>query len=68
VWAWGDNSLGELGSGTHHAFSDRPVRVKGLDQIVAIAAGSETGYALDRGATSGPGVTVAAASSATDTS
>jgi len=49
VWAWGDNSVGELGSGTHHPFSDAPVRVRGLDQVVAIAAGSETGYALDRG-------------------
>jgi len=47
VWAWGDNSLGELGDGTHHAFSDKPVRVRGLDHIVAIAAGSETCYALD---------------------
>ena len=48
VWAWGDNSVGELGSGTHHPFSDAPVRVRGLDHVVAIAAGSETGYALDQ--------------------
>jgi len=48
VWAWGDNSVGQLGSGTHEASSDTPLRVKGLDQVVAIAAGSETGYALGR--------------------
>ncbi|MGD0945628.1 MAG: RCC1 repeat- and reductase domain-containing protein [Acidimicrobiales bacterium] len=48
VWAWGDNNLGQLGSGTHHPPSDTAVRVRGLDQVVAIAAGSETGYALDR--------------------
>ena len=48
VWAWGDNSLGQLGRRTLHSSSDTPQRVAGLDHIVAIAAGSETGYALDR--------------------
>jgi len=48
VWAWGDNSLGQLGSGTQRPSSDTPVRVKGLDQVVAIAAGSNAGYAVER--------------------
>ena len=48
VWAWGDNGLGQLGSGANNPFSSTPVRVKGLEGIVAIAAGSETGYALDK--------------------
>ncbi len=48
VWTWGDNTLGELGSGTQPSSSDTPVRVRGLDHIVAISAGSESAYALDR--------------------
>jgi len=48
VWAWGDNSFGQLGSGTHRSSGSTPMRVRGLDGIVAIAAGSETGYAIDR--------------------
>ena len=48
VLAWGDNGLGQLGSGAHKPSSDTPVRVRGLGQVVAISAGSETGYALDR--------------------
>ena len=49
VWAWGgDKGLGQLGSGTHRPSSDTPVRVRGLGRVVAISAGSETGYALDR--------------------
>ena len=65
VWAWGDNSVGELGSGTHHPFSDAPVRVRGLDHVVAIAAGSETGYALDQAGNLWAWATVPTASSAT---
>lgn len=48
VWAWGDNGLGELGSGEQRPSSYIPVRVTGLERIIAIAAGSATGYALDR--------------------
>jgi len=43
VWAWGDNTTGELGDGTttaHHL----PQRVPGLTGVVAIAAGN--GFSL----------------------
>ncbi|WAM36264.1 RCC1 domain-containing protein, partial [Caldicellulosiruptor acetigenus] len=41
VWAWGDNSWGQLGNGTGGCdkYSTIPVRVKGLKDVVAIAAG-----------------------------
>ena len=48
VWAWGDNSFGQLGDGTRHPSNGTPVRVTGLDDVVTIAAGSSTGYGLDR--------------------
>ena len=47
VWAWGDNSYGELGNGTY-AGSATPVQVSGLSDIVAIAGGGYHGLALDR--------------------
>jgi alpha-tubulin suppressor-like RCC1 family protein len=48
VWAWGDNSLGELGGGCARpcAGSFVPVRVRGLTKIVQISAGGDSGYAL----------------------
>lgn len=48
VWTWGDKGLGQLGSGTHRPSSDTLVRVRGLGHVVAISAGSESRYALDR--------------------
>src|SRR5205085_92485 len=61
VWAWGDDSLGELGrescrAGGPPARSGRspcprigsPVPVRGLGQVKAIASGSDTAYALRR--------------------
>jgi alpha-tubulin suppressor-like RCC1 family protein len=46
VWAWGDDEFGELGDGVRTLGQGRPVRVKGLDHVVAIAAGSCSAYAL----------------------
>jgi alpha-tubulin suppressor-like RCC1 family protein len=48
VWAWGDDEFGELGNGVVRLDEDSPVKVKGLGHVVAIAAGSCSGYALLR--------------------
>lgn len=45
VWAWGDNSRGQLGDGTVLA-RNRPVAVRQLDGISAIAAGEAHTLAL----------------------
>jgi alpha-tubulin suppressor-like RCC1 family protein len=41
VWAWGDDSSGQLGRGTSQDSSTTPAPVRGLHDIVAIAAGSD---------------------------
>jgi alpha-tubulin suppressor-like RCC1 family protein len=46
VWAWGLNSGGILGDSGKASFSTKPVQIPGLSNIIAIAAGSNTGYAL----------------------
>jgi len=55
VWAFGDNTLGQLGQGPPAAGGPRaanlrasaiPLRVRGLAGVVAIAAGGDTCYAL----------------------
>ena len=45
VWAWGNNSTGQLGDGST---TDRwtPVQVSGLSGVIALAAGSEHSLAL----------------------
>lgn len=48
VWAWGDDEFGELGNGVVRLDEAHPVRVKDLGHVVAIAAGSCSGYALLR--------------------
>jgi alpha-tubulin suppressor-like RCC1 family protein len=46
VYAWGDNSDGQLGNGsTGGPAATTPVQVSGLSDIVQIAAGSGTAYA-----------------------
>ncbi len=48
VWAWGSNAEGGLGNGTSNSkeFFSKPAEVPGLKNIVAIAAGSGSAYAL----------------------
>ena len=47
VWAWGANDNGLLGSGHGNVASRRtPVEVVGLHDVVTVAAGASTGYAL----------------------
>jgi alpha-tubulin suppressor-like RCC1 family protein len=48
VWAWGDDSAGALGSRIRRQFADHPARVRGPTHVVAIAAGSDTAYAVLR--------------------
>ena len=45
VWAWGNNSSGQLGDGT---LIERrtPVQVLGLDEVVAVGVGSFVSFAL----------------------
>ena len=50
VWAWGDNSSGQLGDGTT-TNSCTPVPALGLNGVVAIAAGSLHGVALKQDGT-----------------
>lgn len=48
VWAWGENTFGDLGGGWHvdGGFAPVPVRVRGLSGVTAIAAAPNNGYAL----------------------
>lgn len=45
VWAWGDNTYGQLGDGTTNQ-STTPVQAKSLSNVVAIAAGHDHTVAL----------------------
>lgn len=46
VWAWGNNSAGKLGNGSDIGESTIPVKVTGLGNVAAIAAGGEYSLAL----------------------
>jgi hypothetical protein len=48
VSAWGSNDQGQLGNGVfcNACYSSTPVRVTGLSDVTALAAGWATGYAL----------------------
>ena len=45
VWAWGDNSAGQLGNGST-AYTSSPVQVSGLSDVTAVSAGYSSGMAL----------------------
>ncbi|WP_085053197.1 InlB B-repeat-containing protein, partial [Candidatus Magnetominusculus xianensis] len=47
VWAWGENSYGQLGNGTNTNYETTPVQVSGLSGVIAInSAFGETFLAL----------------------
>jgi alpha-tubulin suppressor-like RCC1 family protein len=45
VWAWGNNTYGQLGNGTTTS-TTTPVQVSGLSGVIAITAGSNFNLAL----------------------
>ncbi len=48
LWAWGNNTLGQLGTGTMSSNPNRvPARVAGLTGVTAAAAGASHSVALD---------------------
>ncbi|WP_395829727.1 MopE-related protein [Archangium violaceum] len=47
VWAWGQNTAGQVGTGTTSVSVPSPVKVTGLPSIRAIAAGLSHALALD---------------------
>jgi alpha-tubulin suppressor-like RCC1 family protein len=48
VWAWGDNSSGQVGLSLSVAGSNVPVAVAGLARVRGLAAGTSTAYALEQ--------------------
>ncbi|PSJ95168.1 regulator [Brevibacillus fortis] len=46
VWAWGDNSYGQLGDGAPAVKANVPFKVKGITNVSRIAAGSNHSVAL----------------------
>jgi hypothetical protein len=48
VWAWGDDLEGQIGAAGEWQLSTRPVEVRGLADVVALAGGENTAYALER--------------------
>jgi len=50
VWAWGDNTFGQLGDGTR-ADRPTPVQVRGLRGVAVVRAGSRHSLALGRDGT-----------------
>jgi len=51
VWAWGDNDFGELGARLGVLWSGTPLKVQGLGEATALAAGTSDAYALTRDGT-----------------
>lgn len=45
VWTWGGNELGQLGIGSTTAFTNEPVQVPGLSNVVSIQAHGEQSFA-----------------------
>jgi alpha-tubulin suppressor-like RCC1 family protein len=52
LWAWGGNSSGELGTGEQSDIAvASPVQVKGIDDVIAVAAGSGFSLAIKKDGT-----------------
>lgn len=51
VWAWGNNSEGQLGDGSSKSNSNIPVQVLGLSDVVAVSAGWTFSMALKKDGT-----------------
>ncbi|MCX7975276.1 MAG: hypothetical protein N3B16_12395, partial [Candidatus Aminicenantes bacterium] len=51
VWAWGQNSEGEIGDGRKRTFQSKPIQVKGLKDIIFISASTFSSAALRRDGT-----------------
>lgn len=51
VWTWGCNMNGQLGIDNLNSYSSKPVKVGGLDQIIAITGGSNHSVALRKDGT-----------------
>ncbi|HBG04128.1 MAG: hypothetical protein A2075_16845 [Geobacteraceae bacterium GWC2_58_44] len=47
VWAWGDDSSGELGNGPGSSYSAVPLEVSALPTVSTVAAGSHASFAQD---------------------
>ena len=47
VWAWGDNTYGQLGQG-NRVSAKKPVQVQNLTNIVSVAAGDNHAIAIDK--------------------
>ena len=46
VWIWGQNNLGQIGNGFTGGFITDPVQVNNLSDVIAIAGGEESSFAL----------------------
>jgi alpha-tubulin suppressor-like RCC1 family protein len=46
VWAWGSNDSSELGAGFSGAYSTSPIQIKGLSNVVQVAASAGEGLAV----------------------
>lgn len=51
IWAWGDNSWGQLGSASNPLFSLTPIQVNGLTGALSIACGKGHSLAVKSGGT-----------------
>jgi alpha-tubulin suppressor-like RCC1 family protein len=51
AWAWGYNGSGELGDGTDVLFSNVPVQVTGITDIIALAGGNSFSLAIKNDST-----------------
>ena len=49
VWAWGDDMEGQIGTAGGWRWRTSPVLVPGVADVVAIAGGDNTAYAVERG-------------------